>query len=98
MGFGIADPEIAVRWRQAHADPIGPNRAADGIDDFDQEPCAVLNRSAIFIFAPIGPITQKRIHEKVIGAMYLDTIHTRLDRAFRGSREGINGPFYFREG
>jgi hypothetical protein len=59
MGFGIADPEIAVRGRQAHTDPIGPNRVADGIDDFDQEPCAVLNRSDILILAPIGPITQK---------------------------------------
>ena len=98
MGLGIADPEIAIRGRQTYADLSGSDHAGDGLDDLDQEPGAVFDWAAIFVFAPIGPIAQKRVHEKVIRRMYLDTIKARLNGAFRGLRKIGNGPFNFRDG
>ena len=48
LGRRIGDTVDRIGWRQSHADPIGPDCPADGVDDLDQEPGLVLGRAPIW--------------------------------------------------
>jgi hypothetical protein len=67
----------AVQRRQTNAHALATALTGRGLDDFQQQPGAVLARSALGIGAAVGAIAQKLLQQVAVGGMNLDAVKAR---------------------
>ena len=96
QGIAVVDPAILAKRREAYAQPVGANGSRHLVDDFEQEPGAVLFRPAIGIGALVGSVLQELLDQVAIRALQLHSIKSSLDRVQRGLTERADNDRNFR--
>ena len=89
--LGLRDEVGEVRFRILHShslpripggdtesDSVFANGAGDGLDDFEGEPGAVLDRSTVFVCPLVRDVLQELVWEVSVGEMELDTVESGL--------------------
>jgi hypothetical protein len=69
--------ETAHAYTRHRAPPrlyFGANRGADRVDDFHQEPTAILDATAVAVRASVGLVAQKLIDQIAVGGVDLHAI------------------------
>jgi hypothetical protein len=76
QGLRVAVCYIVLRVlrRNAHSSAFGADGGTDGIDDFHQEPTAILDVTAVAVRAFIGLVAQKLIDQIAVGGMHLHAV------------------------
>ena len=72
--IGVTDVMAVAAWRKVHADPVGAPDRNRGIGGVQQQPRAILDRSAVVVGALVGPVLQELVEQIAVRAVQFDAI------------------------
>src|ERR1700722_5426702 len=87
LGGAVAHAVVVAAWRDAHADAIGAPYRAHRLEEFEEQSCSILDRSAVAVGALIGAVLKKLIDQITVGCVKFDSVESGRPGVVGGGAE-----------
>src|ERR1700757_4605286 len=75
-GGAVAPAIVVAARRDAHANAIGAPHRAHRLEQFEEQSCSILDRSAVAVSALIGAALKKLIDQITVGCVKFDSVES----------------------